>query len=302
MKLPLINSAYRFSYYNNLYSVESPDGEMDSNDIIEIVKYGYLKEEIEQLRKLEGVKYDNEKKKLPAITLSGLFSKRKAEKIVAHSGLIQVDIDNIENYVEAFIDICNDKYTYVCFKSPGGKGIKVIVKIIASVDSHEAQFNALERYYKNEFNITIDKNCSNLSRCLLLSHDPNLYCNPFASQFEDKYTPPKVHHSLAEEGKATYQTNITKQHQTIKELLEVIEKNNFDITQTYSDWVKIGFALCTTFEEDGRNYFHRISKYYPKYTVEETEKTYTSLLKRNNGSTKFGTLVYIARSYGVVKK
>jgi hypothetical protein len=62
MQLPLINSTYRFSYYNNLYSVNSPDGEMNINDVIEIVKYGYLREEIEQLRKLDGVKYDNEKR------------------------------------------------------------------------------------------------------------------------------------------------------------------------------------------------------------------------------------------------
>jgi len=60
MQLLLTNSAYRFSYYKNLYSSGTPDGEMNINDIIEIVKYGYLKEEIEQLRKLDGVKYDNE--------------------------------------------------------------------------------------------------------------------------------------------------------------------------------------------------------------------------------------------------
>jgi hypothetical protein len=62
MQLPLTNSTYRFSYYKNIYSADVPDGEMNINDIIEIVKYGYLREEIEQLRKLDGVKYDNEKR------------------------------------------------------------------------------------------------------------------------------------------------------------------------------------------------------------------------------------------------
>lgn len=62
MQLPLTNSIYRFSYYKNLYSSGAPDGEMNINDIIEIVKYGYLKEEINQLRLLTGEEYNTEKR------------------------------------------------------------------------------------------------------------------------------------------------------------------------------------------------------------------------------------------------
>lgn len=58
MQLTLTNSKYRFSYYKNLYSSSAPDGEMDINDIIEIVKYGYLKKEIDKLRLLTGEEYN----------------------------------------------------------------------------------------------------------------------------------------------------------------------------------------------------------------------------------------------------
>jgi hypothetical protein len=302
MHLPTLNTTYRFSYYKNLYSVEIPDGEMNINDIIEIVKYGYLNTEIKKLRLLDGEKYNAEKKKLPAITLSGIFSKRTSENIISHSGLIQVDIDNVQDYEEAFYTICNNEFTYVCFRSPGGKGIKVIVKIPPTIATHKQQFNALERYYKNEFNIVIDPNCSNISRCLLLSHDPNLYCNPFSTQFEEVYSAPEFKISTVEESKSTYYTSFYSPTVMIEDLINEIQSKKIDITLTYSDWIRIGFALCTTFEENGRKYFHQISQFYPKYKFTETEKTYTGLLKRNNGNTKFGSILFIANSHGIRTK
>lgn len=302
MQLPLINSKYRFSYYKNLYSSGAPDGEMDINDIIEIVKYGYLKKEIDKLRLLTGEEYNTDKKKLPAVTLSGIFSERNGEHITKHSGLIQIDIDDVEDYEEDFFNIRNDEFTYVCFKSPGGKGIKVIVKILADASTHEAQFHSIKKYYQTNLKIGIDTSCKNIARCMLLSYDPEIYCNPFSSLYEGQYTPPPIENNRVEEGKAIYKANPNKQKETIEKLLSIIEANKFDITQTYSDWVKIGFALCTTFEEDGRDYFHRISKYYNGYSHLEADKTYSQLLTRNDGRTKFGSLLYVANSYGVNSK
>jgi len=46
----LINPIYKFSFFKNLYSVKAPDGELDINQLIEIVKYGYIKSDIEKLR------------------------------------------------------------------------------------------------------------------------------------------------------------------------------------------------------------------------------------------------------------
>jgi len=298
----LTNSTYRFSYYKNIYSADVPDGEMDINDIIEIVKYGYLKNEIHNLRLLSGIDYDKAKLNLPAVTLSGTFSKRNGESIIKHSGLIQVDIDDVQDYDEGYFNICHNEFTYLCFKSPGGKGIKVIVKILADPTTHVAQFNSIKKYYQNNLNIEIDKSCKDISRCMLLSYDPEIYCNPFSILYEGQYTPPQIEHNLVEEGKAIYQPNPNKQKETIESLLTVIEEKGIDITETHSNWIKIGYALCTTFEEEGREYFHRISKFHPKYKYQESEKKYTDLLKRNNRSTKFGSLLYIANSYEVIKK
>jgi hypothetical protein len=302
MQLHLTNSKYRFSYYKNIYSADVPDGEMDINDIIEIVKYGYLKNEIHNLRLLSGTDYDKAKLNLPAVTLSGTFSKRNGESIIKHSGLIQVDIDDVQDYEEAYFNICHNEFTYLCFKSPGGKGIKVIVKILADPTTHVAQFNSIKKYYQINLNIEIDKSCKDIARCMLLSYDPEIYCNPFSIKYEGQYTPPPIEHAQAEEGKAIYQPNPKKQKETIEKLLSIIEEKGIDITENHSNWIKIGYALCDTFGENGRGYFHRISQYYNGYSHSEADKTYSQLFNRNDGRTKFGSLLYVALKYNLKVK
>jgi hypothetical protein len=48
----LINTQFKFSLYENIFSVESPERDIDINQLIEIIKYGYLKTEIEAIRKI----------------------------------------------------------------------------------------------------------------------------------------------------------------------------------------------------------------------------------------------------------
>ncbi|MCK5278358.1 MAG: hypothetical protein KAK04_07470, partial [Cyclobacteriaceae bacterium] len=55
---------------------------------------------------------------------------------------------------------------------------------------HREQFYAIEKYYKEEFNIEIDKACKDVSRAMLLSYDPEIYWNPHSDVFEELFTPP----------------------------------------------------------------------------------------------------------------
>lgn len=64
----------------------------------------------------------------------------------------------------------------------------------------------------------------------------------------------------------------------MEKLIITLEESHIDITSSYENWIKVGFALFTTFGEQGRGYYHRIGKMHPSYTLEETERTYTQLL------------------------
>ncbi len=85
----------------------------------------------------------------------------------------------------------------------------------------------------------------------------------------------------------------------VERLIGIIDKKDIDITFGYDDWVKIGFALSDGFGEEGRAYFHSISRYYQDYIKDECDRQYDACLKSNRGETTVGSLFYIAKKYGV---
>jgi hypothetical protein len=304
MEIEFINTKYVFSLYKNLKTVKQPEAKIDINQLIEAIRYGYLRKIIEKLRdSTTNESYDLIKlKSIPCVTVSGIFGYRNDEGIIKHSGLMQVDIDTVDDFDALFKKVCNDRYTYVCFRSPGGKGLKAIVKVNPSPDTHRDQFKALEGYYEKQFGVEIDKQCINLSRCMLLSYDPYIFCNPHSDVFEEVYIHPEISkdHSKKEvKGTLGKKQKSDDPHELIENIITSLEREHIDITSSYSDWIKVGFALCSTFGEGGRDYFRRLSRLYPRYSHKETDAKYTELLSRNDGSTKLGSIVYMAQQAGV---
>ena len=72
----------------------------------------------------------------------------------------------------------------------------------------------------------------------------------------------------------------------IERIICEIEQRAVDIAPEYKDWVELGFALVDGFDENGREYYHRISRLHPDYQREETDKQYTrSLQDKGQGRT-----------------
>ncbi len=88
--------------------------------------------------------------------------------------------------------------------------------------------------------------------------------------------------------------------EAVEELLQWVEATGTDLTCCYDDWLKIGFALANEFGESGVSYFHRISKFYPKYTHEECEKKYQQCTKAKGSGVKIATLFHYAKQAGYV--
>lgn len=300
--MQLNNTDYIFSYYNNLVTAKQPNGEFDINQLIETIKYGYLKEEISTLR---NEKDKNKRSKLkqvslPTVTLSGTFTLRNKKSLIEHSGLMQIDIDNVKNYDELFQTLINDEYTYVAFKSPSGNGIKLIVKVNRSIETHLEQFLSLEKYYLDEYNIEIDSACKDVSRCMLLSYDPMLYCNPFAEVYAELYVPaikelPINNHAI----KHSININSNKTIDVVEKLTTEIERNGIDITNGYENWIRVGFSLASSLGENGRSYYHRLSNYNQGYNSNECDRKYSNLLETNNNAISLGTLIHITREHGI---
>lgn len=138
--------------------------------------------------------YDNIKKTLPAVTWSGLFSSRKIAGLEQYSNLICLDIDHLTQ--DALIPLQEtiplDPYTFLCFLSPSGQGIKVIIKVDSESADHKQAFEALEKYYKEKFFVEIDKSGKDVSRLCFLCYSPSLDINKNSKVFPVKAAGKKV--------------------------------------------------------------------------------------------------------------
>ena len=56
-----------------------------------------------------------------------------------------------------------------------------------------------------------------------------------------------------------------KVEEDVEHFVREIEQRAIDITPNYKDWVELGFALVDGLGENGREYYHRISRFYPNY-------------------------------------
>ena len=115
---------------------------------------------------------------LPMVTFSGLFGEsRKREQLLEYSNFICLDIDKLEKLDILRTKIESDKFTASCFLSPSGNGLKVLIKVSGTENDHLRLFHGLQLYYKQNFNVEIDKSCKDVSRGAFLSYDPDIFIN-----------------------------------------------------------------------------------------------------------------------------
>lgn len=148
--------------------------------IYKYIKEGRYSKLIEDLRNIEEKKdRDKIKQNLPSICWSGEFEQRANNAIKKHSGLVCIDFDHIPG-LELFKErICKDQYTYMCFISPSGDGLKVIIKIPDCIGTHADSCRAITEYYKEE---TLDE-FRDIARVCYISYDPDFFINKESKVF-----------------------------------------------------------------------------------------------------------------------
>ena len=130
--------------------------------------------------------YNKAKKSLPAFTPSGKFvGGRKLEFLAEYSNCIILDIDKLStNDLQKSKSIAaQSEFTYACFISPSGNGLKILVKIDTSKTEHKETFLKVQAYYEIILKLEIDKSGKDVTRLCFYSWDENLYLNENASVF-----------------------------------------------------------------------------------------------------------------------
>jgi hypothetical protein len=158
--------------------------------ILEEIKTGKHKPGIIYLRKSLAEKkeeaYNKAKKSLPAFTPSGKFvGGRKLEFLTEYSKFIILDIDKLStNDLQKSKSIAaQSEFTYACFISPSGNGLKILVKIETPKTEHKETFLKVQAHYENILKLEIDKSGKDLTRLCFYSWDENLFLNENASTF-----------------------------------------------------------------------------------------------------------------------
>ena len=85
----------------------------------------------------------------------------------------------------------------------------------------------------------------------------------------------------------------------IEPIVKIIEERSIDIAPDYQSWLNLGFALSDKFGEDGREYYHRLSRFYHNYTYEETDKQFTSCLNANGHGVTIKSFFHLAQQAGI---
>ena len=229
---------YQICSFKNIVEVKKPYVS-HPNSIFNSIRDGKYREQVEKVRHAKDKKEQhNYKKDLVSICFSGIFSERKKECLERHTGLIALDFDKVGESLQDFKDaICADQYTYACFISPSGTGLKVIVKIPPIIENHLKYFYGLKNYYQVDY----WDDLKDITRVCYISYDPQIYVNPNSTVFTYTAEPQKnvaKDYSLTQGGKNTPNA-ITDDETIYANLRRWTEKS-----QQYVDGNKYNFLVA----------------------------------------------------------
>jgi len=238
-------------------------GNYELVNVLNAIKEGKFNTKITQLRNADSEEEKGRvKNALPAFTPSVVLNTgRKFTDGDTYNGVIHLDYDKLDDVASAIEKIKSLEYTYSCFISPSGNGIKVFVRVSNEMEQHKDAFNTLRHYYDKAVGRESDKSIKDLTRLCFVSSDPELYLNEESEVFD--YNTISMTRTPEELWEKTSR----------KETFTVGNRNNFIFT----------FA-CNT-NREGLN-MEEVKSYCSSYTdstltYQEIEKTIRSAYENN---------------------
>ena len=272
----------KVSLFKNFNRVEQ---NLEMGVILDQIRGGKYKTKVLALRELvrQGKldEYNDQKRSLPGFTPSGLFEGgRKLKHLKEYSGVLVLDLDDLsqEQLISIRSRVEEINFTYACFISHGGQGLKILVRVFSRPVLHKQAFNQVKDFYERELNVLIDPSGKDVTRLCFVSWDEQLYLNPSSSIFK-----PFV--NLLEED--------------IEYVVRRIEEKKVDITVDFDTWIRIGFALTDALGEEGRSYFHRVSRFYPNYNEADCNLQFYRCLHAGNTGVTSASFFHFARDQGI---
>lgn len=275
----------QISLFNSAFATE-PTSTITVKDLIDGIRTGKWKEQVELVRLCETKEQrDIAKRNVPSVTVSGVFTKRNQQSLLAHSGFICIDIDT---ECDRFA-LEDDPYTYALFDSVSKQGIAIIVRIDTA--HHSESFDWLQRYYFDTYGVVIDSKPRNVVSLRFVSYDPMLTFNADSKQAKHTVRKPKQVKSVP----------IVYTPDQVSDLVRTVVDRGISIAESYEDYLNLSFALADELGESGRGHFHAIASLSAKYNPDQADRQYTTALKRDASGRKvtIGTFYHMLKQAGI---
>ena len=167
----------KVTIFKNISDTSGPNHIMISQALNRI-RDGRSKDAITAVREGTGNKKD-----LPVVCFSGEFAKREDGQLLEHSGFIVLDFDKLGKNVYDWKEIlCADPFTYACWISPSGNGIKSLIRV-TNTERHRDHFRGAVAYFKKQYDLEVDPTGINESRACFESYDPEIFVNEECDRF-----------------------------------------------------------------------------------------------------------------------
>ena len=256
---------------------------VDTEDFFENIRIGRWKSEINALREClenDGKEAYNKKKKLLfAVTLSGNFNGRT--ELVEYSGLLQGDIDSVENPEMLRDELSLDPHVRASFLSPSGHGVKLAIKVPPDPELHREYFNYAQNYFLQNYDVIIDTSCKDINRLLFVSYDEDIKGNENAVPLTEDITNTICNTSsddiFFDSTKVFDDPNISD-YEKAETALKGISP------EEYASWFKVGCSLKSWFGESGFTLWDSWSSQSSKYNASEMRYKWNSI-KQEGGVT-----------------
>jgi hypothetical protein len=180
----------RVSIFKNIKSI-APIKDTSVLKVLESIRSSEYKNRIGLIRvERDKTKRNELKSKLPYVTFCGTFTSRSNSNLKSHSGLACLDFDDVVNLEDLRKVINEDSFTFSSFVSPGGDGLKVLVKIpmIDNNNDYQDYYVELIKHYSKYHNL--DEGTKDLARACYLSFDEDVFINSDSELFTDKFYRP----------------------------------------------------------------------------------------------------------------
>jgi hypothetical protein len=165
------------TFFKGLRSTK-PERVTSLEEILSGIQNGLWKEKV--LKCHEDLSH---KDRLPCFTPTGEFNHRSIAGLMNYNGIICLDIDHVTDPEILKQKASQLSYVHAAFVTPSGKGLKVIIKSKATVETYKSVEEEIAKAFMHDTGAIRDNRCKDIARIQFVSYDPDLYYNPQSKTF-----------------------------------------------------------------------------------------------------------------------